>query len=240
MFIDVWRAGLARFDERQRLQRAREFIQFSEIVEWCTDLGRPPDPYAILQRDLLDDRFDRVAILHPAITRTKMTPEWMRNVMEVWPAEQPRQSYLGQFYTPVADTVRCQYLAFCWIPRADFIRWCEWHELPIDPPRFRPAASPTSAANAAPVNSENPQIADSAEGAAANAAPTPRRRGRADQYEQADRALFPVITEMLATGRAHSANDAARMLDEAGRILGSGTPDSRTRRLAQKYRDQAI
>jgi hypothetical protein len=40
---------------------------------------------------------------------------------------------------------------------------------------------------------------------------------------------------MLRTGRARSASDAARILDEKGRIAGAGTLKSRAERLARHY-----
>ena len=100
-----WRAArILRFMDRQKNERA--WIAFPELAEgYGRNIGSA-EGYEQLKRAVINGEFERngrsrVLYLHPGVTRTKMTREWMRNVVETYPAE----------------TVRRHYLAACWIPR---------------------------------------------------------------------------------------------------------------------------
>ena len=108
-----WRlARILRFIDRQKKQRA--WISFSELAERGGRNIGITEEYEQLKRAVIDGEFERngrsrVLYLHPAVTRTKMTREWMRNVVETFSAE----------------TVRRQYLAPCWLPRELADAWCQ-------------------------------------------------------------------------------------------------------------------
>jgi hypothetical protein len=59
-------------------------------------------------------------------------------------------------------------------------------------------------------------------------------RGELRRFEDADRALFPELKQMMAE-RHMSRSAAALVLAEAGKILGSGTTKNRAKRLAELY-----
>jgi hypothetical protein len=130
-----WRsARMERFAQTQR--RKREWFNFEEIAEVCSELdgsGVPNEAayenaYRNLQRDLLSGDFkqngrSRVLFLHPATVKTRMTREWLEDAI--------KYNYDGQ-------RGRSQYLPWCWIPRGMYERWAPKHSLPSSPPRFRP------------------------------------------------------------------------------------------------------
>jgi hypothetical protein len=59
--------------------------------------------------------------------------------------------------------------------------------------------------------------------------------GAVRRFDEADRALFPEIKELMRT-KSLSLGEAARALANDGRVAGRGTIDSRARRLAIAYR----
>jgi hypothetical protein len=67
----------------------------------------------------------------------------------------------------------------------------------------------------------------------------PRPRGPApgtvDRYSKTDRALFPKIEELM-NEKEISVTAAATMLAEQGKVSGVGTPKSKGKRLAERYR----
>jgi len=58
--------------------------------------------------------------------------------------------------------------------------------------------------------------------------------GELRRFEAADRALFPELEQIMAEQHM-SRSEAARVLADAGKILGSGAPESRAKRLAGLY-----
>jgi len=130
---------IRRFEEEQ--QRKREWINFAEIAESCSELDGSVVPneaardnaYRMLERDLLAGKFEQggrsqVLFLHPGVTLThgKMTRRWLREAIENNLDNEHGRSYLRH----------------CWLPRNLFKRWCAWHHLPTSPPRFEPQESP--------------------------------------------------------------------------------------------------
>jgi hypothetical protein len=66
--------------------------------------------------------------------------------------------------------------------------------------------------------------------------PRPRKGpapGTVDRYGAADRALYSELKRLMREGR--SATAAARQLADDGKVAGVGSPESRTRRLANRY-----
>jgi hypothetical protein len=61
------------------------------------------------------------------------------------------------------------------------------------------------------------------------------KSGRVDRFKAADEALYPEI-EKLMEAKSISVQRAAFELAEDGRVKGYGTPASRARRLADRYR----
>jgi hypothetical protein len=92
-----------RFVDRQKKQRA--WISFGELAECCGRNIGITEGYEQLKRAVIDGEFERngrsrVLYLHPAVTRTKMTREWMRNVVETFSAETVRRHYLAPWRIP--------------------------------------------------------------------------------------------------------------------------------------------
>jgi hypothetical protein len=88
-----------RFAEDQR--RKREWINFAEIADWCSEVDGSVVPnesarasaYEKLQRDLLEGDFEengrsRVLYLHPWTVKAKVTRQWMENMIETHPLRQ--------------------------------------------------------------------------------------------------------------------------------------------------------
>ena len=136
----LWRIDrFARFKDRQL--RKREWINFGEIVDWCSQLGgtaerdeaRRANAYSWLQEDLLAGDFEdaagrsRVLYLFHRITRVRMT----------------RDNWLIIVGTHPADISRSEFLDRCWLERPMFQRWLAKHELPLSPPRFEPRKGET-------------------------------------------------------------------------------------------------
>jgi hypothetical protein len=114
-----WRANrILHFTDRQN--KAREWISFSELAErYSRNIGND-EGYEQLKRAVIGGEFERngrsrILYLHPAVTRAKMTREWMRNVVETFSADSP-------------ETVR-HYLACCWISRDLADAWCRSHNI---------------------------------------------------------------------------------------------------------------
>jgi hypothetical protein len=112
-----WRtARILRFIARQKKQCA--WVSFGELAErYGRNIGIA-EGYEQLERAVINGEFEhngrsRVLYLHPALTRAKMTREWMRNVAETFSAS--------------AETMRRHYLACCWIPRELADAWWASH-----------------------------------------------------------------------------------------------------------------
>jgi hypothetical protein len=131
---DRWRARIKRFEERQR--KAREWINFEEIAQWCSEEDFPPNEnkrawaFDLLATDLLDGEFHdsrpRVHFLHH-YTAKRVTPEWFKDVIDYdW------DHHDGRFI-----------LSRCWFPRRFFKRWLARHRLEKSPPRFEPLNEPS-------------------------------------------------------------------------------------------------
>jgi hypothetical protein len=130
---------IERFTEDQR--RKRNWINFAEIADWCSDLNGPApndsvrvDAYRKLQQALLDGDFEQdgpagVRLLHPKMFK-RIQREYARTISAIH-----------------EERLRSDVLPYCWLSRDLFERWCAKHHLPASPPRFQPKqqnASPTS------------------------------------------------------------------------------------------------
>jgi hypothetical protein len=137
----LWRIDrFARFKDRQL--RKREWINFREITDWCSELGggaerdeaRRSNAYSTLRDDLLAGDFEDAAgkscvlYLHHRSTRVRMT----------------RENWLIIEETHSPDIARSQFLDRCWLPRHMFQHWLARRELPLSPPRFEPRVSETT------------------------------------------------------------------------------------------------
>jgi hypothetical protein len=129
---------IRRFEEEQR--RKREWINFAEIADWCSELDGSAVPneaarenaYRMLERDLLAGNFEeggrsRVRFVFPgvSVTHGKMTRKWLQDAIDNNYDNEHGRSYLRA----------------CWLPRKLFQCWCGWHHLPKSPPRFEPQES---------------------------------------------------------------------------------------------------
>jgi hypothetical protein len=81
-----------------------------------------------------------------------------------------------------------------------------------------------------------PRLEPEIEISAARALPNQRPFNGAD-YRAADESLIPAMREMIRNGKATSAEDAARALVD--KIPGNGKPESKIKRLAKRYRENA-
>ena len=119
------------------------------------------------------------------------------------------------------ESLRSQYLDHCWIPRSLFQRWQATHNLPVEPPRFEPMQG----------GSRAPRPKAKGE--------LPSRRGPApgtvDRYREVDQVLYPEL-ERIMLNYHKSTYAAAFELAEANKVQGSGTADSRAKRLAQRFK----
>jgi hypothetical protein len=124
---------IRRFEKTQR--QKREWINFAEIAEWCSELSGTGVPneaahenaYRMLERDLLAGAFEedgrsRVLFLFPGVARARMTHQWLRAAIE--------HNYDNKYGR--------SYLQRCWLPRDLFERWYAKHNLPESPQRFQP------------------------------------------------------------------------------------------------------
>jgi hypothetical protein len=137
-----WRADrIHRFTQAQRC--AREWINFAEVAEWCSKEDQSIVPskakcaaaYDTLAIDLLAGEFEengrsRVLYLHPAVTKSRMTREWLQDAIE---------------HNYDHDHGRSAYLAHCWIPRSMFDRWLAKHRLAKSLPHFQPSVGRATA-----------------------------------------------------------------------------------------------
>jgi hypothetical protein len=118
----------------------RDWINFAEIAEWCSEEDGSILPneakraaaYDSLTRDLLAGEFtedgrSHVLYLHPSIAKVRMTPEWLKDAID--------HNFDGA-------NGRLGYLPCCWISRRMFERWIAKHRLPESAPRFRPRRKP--------------------------------------------------------------------------------------------------
>jgi hypothetical protein len=131
----IWRANrIERFIARQR--RVCEWINFTDIAEWCSKEEGSIVPnehkraaaFDALERDLLAGEFEengrsRVLFLSSATTKTKITRTSLKEAMEY--------NYDGKHG-------RSAYTPHCWIPRYLAERWFEKHRLTL-PPWFTPS-----------------------------------------------------------------------------------------------------
>ena len=226
---------IGRFAERQR--RRREWINFGEITEWCSELGGSivsdedarTSAYEKLQADLMAGDFEeagksRVLYLHPWTPIAKMTRDRARDFTELAPREMLRSEYWNH----------------CWIPRHLFHRWLAKHNLPASPSRFEPMA-----AVSAPSTPSRPETKIHNQQGPSPNIPTPRnikaRRGRrgpapgaVDRYREVDRALFPEIRRIMRR-EGKSLYAAALKLAEMDKVKGAGTPISRAKRIAKRF-----
>jgi hypothetical protein len=226
---------IRRFTESQR--HRRDWINFAEIAEWCSELGGSivsdedarASAYEKLQADLIAGDFEemgktRVLFLHPWTAMAKITRDRARNFIELARPETLRSDYWDQ----------------CWIPRHLFHRWLAKHNLPTSPSRFEP----TVAVSAASIPSKPRTKTRNQEGSSPNM-PTPQnmkaRRGRrgpapgaVDRYRDPDRALFPEIRRIMRT-EGKSLYGAAVKLAEADKVKGAGTAISRAKRIVRRF-----
>jgi hypothetical protein len=149
---------IKRFADEQR--RRREWINFGEVADWCSELGgraerdeaRRANAYDWLTQDLLAGDFEesgasQVRFLHPAVTAEAMTRKRISDC-----GNEIVMSLPEVMETSPAHVARSEYLAFCWLPRRMFERWLAKHELPASPARFEPH----SPAESTPLHPDRP------------------------------------------------------------------------------------
>ena len=109
-----WRINrILRFSKRQ--DRERSWINFKDLAERYGRNVSVSEGFKQLQAAIFAGEFEqngrcRVLYLHPAVTKTKMTREWLAKIIEIW-AKQPA-------------TIERQYLGCCWVPRVMALAWC--------------------------------------------------------------------------------------------------------------------
>ena len=133
-------------DFREVQVRRRDWICFSEIVDWYIEYqsSRPNQiknetqlrdrGYELLFLNVCNGRFhregrSRVWFLSPEIGLMRVTPEV---TMQAQSISRGRSEEIDH------RVLRSGYLDHWWIGRKDFIRWLKEHHLPISPPRFEP------------------------------------------------------------------------------------------------------
>ena len=136
----LWRIDrFAQFKDRQL--RKREWINFREIVDWCSELGgsaerdeaRRVNAYKWLQDDWFDGDFEdtagksRVLYLFHRVSRIRMTRDQLLNILRTHPTEIARSDFFDR----------------CWLERPMFQRWLAKHQLPLRPSRFEPREGET-------------------------------------------------------------------------------------------------
>ena len=219
---------IRRFTESQR--HRRDWINFAEIAEWCSELSGSvvsdedarASAYDKLHADLMAGDFEergktRVLFLHPWTPMAKMTRDRARDFIELASPE----------------TLRSEYWDHCWIPRSLFHRWLAKHNLPTSPSRFEPTQVVSAASR------PKTKILDQ-QGSSQNI-PTPQRRGRrgpapgaVDRYRDADRALFSEIRRIMRR-EGKSLYAAALKLAEMDKVKGAGTTISRAKRIVRRF-----
>src|SRR5262249_14875433 len=127
---------IERFIKRQR--NSREWINFAEIAEWCSeeaqsivqDESKRTEAFNRLASDLLTGDFEEkgrslVLFQHPKTKKMRMKPAELKDAIEHnWDRDHGRS-----------------YLAHCWIPRRLFERWLLKRRLQVSPSRFQPQIS---------------------------------------------------------------------------------------------------
>ena len=121
-----WRLNrILRFSKRQDRERSRYlsgatetqdlsfWVNFKDLAERYGRNVSVSEGFKQLQAAILAGEFEqngrcRVLYLHPVVTKTRMTREWLAKVTEV--------------YEPA--TIERQYLGWCWVPREMAIAWC--------------------------------------------------------------------------------------------------------------------
>jgi len=217
--------------------RRRDWINFAEIAEWCSELsgsivsdeGARASGYEKLCTDLMAGDFEecgktRVLFLHPWTPMAKMTRDRARDFKELAPPE----------------TLRSEYWDHCWIPQHLFHRWLAKHNLPTSPSRFEP--QPVGAAASMP---SRPKTKIHNQQGLSPKIPAPQnitsRRGRrgpapgvVDRYRESDRALFSELRRIMRK-EGKSLYAAALKLAELDKVKGAGTPISRAKRIVRRF-----
>jgi hypothetical protein len=230
-------AWIERFTESQR--RKRECINCAEIAEWCSEeSGVVPNEVAreaayrkflvdLLEGDFEENGHSQMYLLHPYTAKTRMTRECLTHLLEVYDE----------------TTINLQYLAYCWMRRERFDRFLAKHRMQPRPERFEPKCpapptrTPQSLSQARKAVMQ-PVIAEGVGHSASDAVPKRRfgpEPGTLRRYDDADRKLFPELERIMAE-KQKSLSAAAFDLAEADQIDGTGTPQSRAKRLAALYK----
>jgi hypothetical protein len=198
---------IERFNACQR--RARRWINFAEIADWCSELGGSVTPnetdrasaFVKLQRDFMEGDFEgkdvsRVLYLSPETSMTRMTQESMQRIIDTCDAEVVQKVYLGR----------------CWLQRKLFERWLAKHHLPPSPPRFDPTAK----------SAKFPLDLDAYDGRAASKA--------------SDRALRSPRTPGCKPVKLNQVKEAMRRDIREGRQTAEGLRTMLQKNLASDYR----
>jgi len=124
-----------RFGRMQR--RSREWLSVNEIAEWCAQLEGVVVPnekarlhaYRMFAQDISEGFFElwgasSVLFLTPELSYPRRPMARLGSAEQVWQVLD-------------LEILIEAYLKHCWIARGDFRRWCEYHELPSNPRRFR-------------------------------------------------------------------------------------------------------
>jgi hypothetical protein len=109
------------------LKAKYDLINFPELANRLARLTANPNPYATLAQAVVDGVFgigrrSQVFYLHPWASQIRMTPAWMRHILEVYGGRDHRSEH----------TLRTQYFARCWLPRETAAQWLKEHVQPPD------------------------------------------------------------------------------------------------------------
>jgi hypothetical protein len=131
--------GIGDIEEFEKIQRrTREYINFTEIADWCSREGGSvlPDERKraaaldLLAKDLLAGEFEEngkslVLYLHPAGEIALVGGKWLKDAIN---------------YNWDSDKGRFGFLPYCWMPRQMFEAWLKRHRLAEQlPARFQPS-----------------------------------------------------------------------------------------------------
>ena len=222
----------------ERLIKIKKLINVAEIAESCSEVsGIVPNElardaaYKKFQSDLLERDFEKngrsqILYFHPNSAKVRMTREWLISLLKFKDADQA--------------TINSQYLAHCWVPPEYCGRFFAKHRIQPCPERFEPKCPipPTTTSQSLSRDCKAEPVIAKGVGHSASDAVRKKRfgpePGKVRRYETGDRALYPEL-ERIRAEKQKSLSAAAFELAEAGQIKGSGTAQSRARRLAALY-----
>jgi len=241
-FEDLTKERIRFYRIRQRLtarieRLTKKLINLAEIAESCSEVsGIVPNElardaaYKKFQSDLLEGDFEKngrsqILYFHPNSPKVRMTPDWLKRMIE---------THRDQ------TIINSQYLAHCWVPPEYCDRFFAKHRIQPCPERFEPKCPIPPTTTSQSLSQDRKAEPVIAKGVGHSASDAVRKKrfgpepGKVRRYETGDRALYPEL-ERIRAEKQKSLSAAAFELAEAGQIKGSGTAQSRARRLAALY-----